>query len=304
MHEQGARSHPAVVWPIAQLIYSEGDTIRYETGTNDDAVVDARLDMNLGLGFFRQLGGFASMPMSTPISMSIIRTSAAFRSQLSIWAEKAVSTVTSIDARGSPFSSWYNLDAFRYGGHPSTATFTWSRFLARLSIFSVAETPTTDVARVPMLRETTESDVAQRDDIMAAMAAVQAVLDLTTEELSAATGVGLRTLRRWRSRAVRPRRRTARSIWRLYVAASALQKGLGIQGVAAWLHVGSPSPMEILAAGDLAAFEGLARSRILSSARVSRPYSGFAEDQPEDRSEPRVLRRAIRRPTRGRLRST
>jgi hypothetical protein len=47
------------------------------------------------------------------------------------------------------------------------------------------------------------------DDVKTAIAETQTILDLTTPELSAATSVGLRTLRRWHAKPVRPRRHTA-----------------------------------------------------------------------------------------------
>ena len=298
---QGAPPRP--VWPSTQFAYGESDAVRYEMPARDEAVGDSRLLVSPELGLFQQMSGFTSIPSSTPISASIIITSGAFSPRFSIWVGTSMAAMTSIEPRESPFSSWPILDAIRRSGHPRPSL-SWPRFLARLSLHAIDETPTTAVSGITSLPHPAQADIAERDDVMTAIAAVQKVLDLTTEELSAATGVGLRTLRRWRSRAVRPRRHTARAVWRLYVAARALQKGLGTQGVATWLHVGAPSPMDLLAAGDLATFEGLARSRILTGERESRPYAGFAEELPsEDSAERGQFRRATRRPTRGRLRA-
>ena len=300
------RSHgapPRPVWPSTQFVDSESDAVRYETPARDEVVGDSRLLVSPELGLFRRMSGFTSIPSSTPISASIISTSGAFSPRFSMWVGTSMATMTSIELRESPFSSWPILDAIRRSGHPRPSL-SWPRFLARLSLLAIDETPTTAVRGITSLPHPAQPDIAERDDVMTAIAAVQTVLDLTTEELSAATGVGLRTLRRWRSRAVRPRRHTARAVWRLYVAAHALQKGLGVQGVATWLHVGIPSTMDLLAAGDLATFERLARSRILTGERESRPYAGFAEELPSEASAERgQFRRATRRPTRGRLRA-
>lgn len=300
------RSHeapPRPVWPSTQFVYSESDAVRYETPARDEAVGDPRLLVSPELGLFRQMSGFTSIPSRTPISASIISTSGAFSPRFSMWVGTSMATMAPIELSESPFSSWPILDAIRRSGHPRPSL-SWPRFLARLWPLAIDETPTTAIREIANLTHPAQPDIADRDDVMTAIAAVQTVLDLTTEELSAATGVGLRTLRRWRSRAVRPRRHTARAIWRLYVAARALQKGLGVQGVATWLHVGIPSPMDLLAMGDLATFERLARSRILTGERESRPYAGFAEEPPsEDSAERGEFRRATRRPTRGRLRA-
>lgn len=296
---QGAPPRP--VSPSTQFIYGESDAVRYETPASDQAVGDSVRLVSPELGLFRQMSGYTSIPSSTPISASIISASGAFSLRFSKWVGTSMATVTSIELRESPFSSWPILDAIRRSGHPRPSL-AWPSFLARLSLLAVEETPTTAVSGITSLPHPARPDIAERDDVMAAIAAVQTVLDLTTEELSAATGVGLRTLRRWRSRAVRPRRHTARAVWRLYVTASALKKGLGVQGVATWLHVGTPSPMALLAAGDLATFERLVRSRILTGERESRPYAGFAEElSSEDEAQRGQFRRATRRPTRGRL---
>lgn len=300
------RSHAEptrAAWPSTQFVYGGSDAVRYETPARDEVVGNPRLLVSPELALFQQMIGFTSVPASTPISASIITTSGAFNLRFSKWVGTSVATLRLIEPGESPFSSWPILDAIRRSGHPRPSL-SWPRFLARLSLLVIDETPTSAAREITNPPHPAPLDVADRDDVMTAIAAVQTALDLTTEELSAATGVGLRTLRRWKSRPVRPRRRTARAVWRLYVAARALQKGLGVQGVATWLHVGAPSPMDLLAAGDLATFEQLARSRILTGERESRPYAGFAEELPgEDAIEPGQFRRATRRPTHGRLRA-
>lgn len=295
---------PRPVSASTQFIYGESEAGRYETPASEQAVGDSVRLVNPELGLFRQMSGFTSIPPSTPMSASIISASGAFSLRLSKWVEASMATVMSIELRESPFSSWPILDAIRRSGHPRPSL-AWPSFLARLSLLALDETPTTAVRGITSLPHFPDSDIAGRDDVMTAISSVQTVLGLTTEELSAATGVGLRTLRRWRSpHAVRPRRRTVRAVWRLYVTASALKNGLGVQGVATWIHVGSPSPMDLLAAGDLATFERLARSRILTGERESRLYAGFAvEPSSEDEAELGQFRRATRRPTRGRLRA-
>jgi hypothetical protein len=298
-HDEPTRA----AWPSTQFVYGGSDAVRYETPARDEVVSNPRLLVSPELALFQRMIGFTSVPSSTPISASIITRSGAFNLRFSEWVGTSVATLRPIEPGESPFSSWPILDAIRRSGHPEPS-FSWPRFLARLSLLAIDETPTSTAWEITNQPHPAQLDVAERDDVMAAIAAVQAVLDLTTEELSAATGVGLRTLRRWKSRPVRPRRHTARAVWRLYVAARALQKGLGVQGVATWLHVGTPSPMDLLAAGDLATFEQLARSRILTGERESRPYAGFAEELPgENATEPGQFRRASRRPTHGRLRA-
>lgn len=302
VREPGHAAVPAPVWPGSQYIYSEGEAFRYETTAEDEEVVDSRLLVSPELVFHRRLTGFISIPSSTPISMTLISMGAPVYLRSLPWGGTAPATITSFEYGESPFSSWPILDALRRGRSRLPATLAWPRFLASLSLLTFDETPTSRVAVSPSALPAAASVVAARDDVMRAIDALQAILGLTAEEMSVATGVGLRTLRRWRSFTVRPRRHTARAIWRLYVAARALQRGLGAEGVTAWLHVGSPSPMDVLSEGDLAAFERLARSRILASERASRPFSGFAEEPPtEDEGEPAQFRRAVRRPARGRL---
>jgi hypothetical protein len=304
IREPGRAAVPTPAWPGGQYVYSEAESFRYETPSRDEEVVDSRLLVSPDLGFHRRLTGFISIPSSTPISMTIIASGEPVDLHLKAWGGAISPTITTFEYWESPFSNWAILDASRFGRSRLPATLAWARFLAQLSLLTVDETPTSDAAVDPSRLPAAAPDSSASDDVTTAMDAVQAILGLTTEEVSVATGVGLRTLRRWRSHTVQPRRHTARAVWRLYVAARALQRGLGSQGVAAWLHVGSPSPMGLLAEGDLARFERLARSRILTAERPPQPFTGFAEEPPlVDEGEPRQYQRATRRPARGRLSS-
>ena len=304
LREPGPGPMATPVWPGSQYIYSAGEAFRYETTTDDEEVVDSRLLMGHELGLYRRLTGLISTPSSTPISLTLTGTGALVSLRFPILGSAALGTIVSFEYGESPFSSWPILDSFRLRWGRLAATMAWSRFLARLSLLNVEETPTSDVTVRPAALPAAPDDMPAREDVMTAIAVIQAVLGLTTEELARATGVGLRTLRRWRSLTVQPRRHTARAVWRLYVAARALQRGLGAEGVADWLHVGSPSPIGVLREGGLAGFERMARSRLLAAERAPRPFSGFVlEPSTENEAQPDGFRRAERRPATGRLAS-
>ncbi len=289
---------PPSVWLGTQYFYSESEGPRYETTARDEEVIDSRMLMDPELGSHQAITGYWSAPSTTPISISL--SGAVVNQRISVWVR--ATTVASIEYQVSPFSSWPMLEAFRRGLRSLQAERHWSRFLARLPLLSVVETPTSDPARTTPATQAVPTVLPATDEVKTAIAETQSILDLTTPEMSAATGVGLRTLRRWNAKPVRPRRHTARAILRLYAAARALRRVLGPDGVSTWLHSGSPSPMDVLVGGDLPAFEGLVRTHVLAGERDRRPYSGFAED-PEVEAEPntRRFRRAARRPSQGRL---
>lgn len=304
VREPGHGAVATPVWPGSQYVFNEGEAYRYETTADDEEVVDSRLLVSPEFGFHRRLTGFISIPSSTPISMTLISNVTPSNRRFSMWAGSIAATIASVEYGESPFSNWPILDSFRLGWIRLPATLAWARFLARVSLLSVDETPRSDVAVGPTETPAAPRDVPASNDVMTAFGDVQAMLGLTTEEIALATGVGLRTLRRWRSRMVRPRRHTARAVWRLYVAARALQRELGAEGVTVWLHTSSPSPIGVLREGDLPAFERLARSRLLAAEQAPRPFSGFAQEpSTENEGEPGRIRRAARRPTSGRLAS-
>lgn len=289
----------------AQYIFSESDGPRYETATRDEEVVDSRLVMSPELVRFRQLSHYWSDPSSTPISASLTGAGDMVNQRLSAWGVATTATVAPFEHQESPLSSWPVLDACRRGWGSLPPRMLWSRFLARLPLLTVAEAPASDPVRAGQGLGVAKTDLPTPDDVMAAIDEVQATLGLTTKELSVATGVGLRTLRGWHALDVRPRHHTARAVWRLFVTAHALRRGLGSHGVSGWLRAGAPSPMDVLTSGDLTTFEGLARIRLLVRERELRLCSGFAEDQDAE-GAPMVqqLRRAARRPSRGRLGAT
>ncbi|MCY7418936.1 MAG: hypothetical protein LH650_10655 [Chloroflexi bacterium] len=298
--------HPAPTsptsWTGSNLAFSEREAYWYETNERDDAVVDSRVLVSEEFDLFLRLGRIPPAPYTTPISTSSVDYIRTASRTITTVIRATTNTVTTFGGHESPFSTWPMLDAMRQGALNATRAFSWTRFLARKGLASGWQTPVASTQVDGSQAGDRVGTMASRDDVVAAIGAIKAMLDLTTEEVSTATSVGLRTIRRWHSQPMRPRRHTARSIWRLYTTARTLHHALGDVGTAAWLHAGSPSPMDLLALGDLVGFEGMARGRLLTRAAQPR-YGGLMEEDalPSVADDDQPMRRAARRPKRGSL---
>lgn len=85
--------------------------------------------------------------------------------------------------------------------------------------------------------------------------AVMDLLGVTMETLASITGIGRTTILNWRRSNALPRPSTVRELWRVYGLAVSLKSALGAAGARSWMHVGAPSPMDTLLAGDLRSVE-------------------------------------------------
>lgn len=133
-------------------------------------------------------------------------------------------------------------------------------------------------------------------------------LNLTYEDLEKITGIAKETFHYWRRTAATPRPSTVRRLWRVHALVRALRSRLGEERAREWLYSGHPNPIELLLQGNLEAVEVLAQ-KVLFSPPTARPEEqpDYAPFLPEPEFDLRVetagapLRRARRRPTRGRL---
>lgn len=130
------------------------------------------------------------------------------------------------------------------------------------------------------------------------------VFGLPMEAIAEATGIGRTTIINWRRTGAIPRPSTVRQLWRLYGIAMAVRSVMTVEGARAWLHTGTPSPLALLRAGDLEAFEQRA-ARLAFDPRPDRYWRpGVLTEVETDAGQPVLpAARASRSRTRmGRLR--
>jgi len=132
-------------------------------------------------------------------------------------------------------------------------------------------------------------------------------MQITHDELSAMTGIGRTTFFYWKKKGAAPHPKTMRPLWRLHSLGEGVVRALGEGGAARWFNSGSPSPRELLMAGDTDAAENLAHRLLFQqpSFRESRFAALGEEDLQREPSQAqpgtRTVRRASRRPVRRRL---
>lgn len=148
----------------------------------------------------------------------------------------------------------------------------------------------------------------RRADALGAVEELRDWLDLTYEDLSVITGIATNTFYHWRRTGAKPRPSTVRRLWRLHALVRALIAQLGQGQVAAWLHAGPHSPLDLLMNGDLEAAEEAAHVLLFrhppTKVADQPDYAPFrAEPEFEVRAGDATIlpRRALRRPTRGRF---
>lgn len=133
-------------------------------------------------------------------------------------------------------------------------------------------------------------------------------LNLTWDDLASITGIAKNTFHDWKrtSRVQRPS--TVRKLLRVQALVRAVRARLGPGRAAEWFRTGPLSPLDLMLAGDLDAAEEAGSVLLFRREAIERGdrynYSPFApEPDFEVHVEPRPapLRRAPRRPRRGRL---
>jgi hypothetical protein len=131
-------------------------------------------------------------------------------------------------------------------------------------------------------------------------------LGATYDQLADMTGVSRAAFFYWRRPGATPRADNVRQVERLYAVVSLLIKRFGVQGARSWLYSGEPPRWDQLLAGNLTAVEGAARSQLFHQNAITSsnelPLDEVYLDLPSQPHEQRPgLRRAKRKPTRGRL---
>ena len=135
-----------------------------------------------------------------------------------------------------------------------------------------------------------------------ALDAVRSTLGLTFGQVATITGIGRTTFHYWRREGADPRPGTVRPLWRLTALAKAIDRSVGMRDGVGWLRAGSPSPLDLLLAGDLDSVEDLVSRSVFtgSSFRRHEPTVDLADDEAApavNRGSP--ARRSGRRPSRG-----
>jgi hypothetical protein len=91
---------------------------------------------------------------------------------------------------------------------------------------------------------------------------LKSFLGLSWDHLSKMTDVNRGTYLYWQRSGGHPRPTTLRKLMRVYSLAFTVARELGDMEAAAWFRRGSPSPLELLSGGDLAAAERAARESL------------------------------------------
>ena len=101
--------------------------------------------------------------------------------------------------------------------------------------------------------------------------AVMELLNVSMETLATVTGIGRTTILNWRRANAVPRPSTVRDLWRLHGVAVSLRSAVGAAGARSWVRVGSPSPLDLLLAGDIREVERRV-ARLAFDPRQLRPW--------------------------------
>jgi hypothetical protein len=125
-------------------------------------------------------------------------------------------------------------------------------------------------------------------------------LGVTFDDLSAMTAIGTSTLHSWSDTAVVPRPSKVRSLWRLFTLVRSLESRLGSRDAAAWMRVGTPSPLERLVSGGLEEVERLARTTVLQPLRLQ--PNPFMSARIEDGIETEAIDHTVPRRAAGSMR--
>ena len=133
-------------------------------------------------------------------------------------------------------------------------------------------------------------------------------LDLTYDDLAAITGIAKNTVHYWKRTGASARPSTVRKLWRVHTLVHALISQLGQTQAVEWLRAGPESPLNLLLAGDLEAVERKASRLLFRPPENPSDQADYVPFRPEQDFDEHVeqpatdqLRRARRRPTRGRL---
>lgn len=127
-------------------------------------------------------------------------------------------------------------------------------------------------------------------------------LNLTYDDVCKIGDIGAKTPFYWRRTGAKPRPSSLTSLLRLYALATALTARMGSMGAAAWLRVGSPSPLDLLRQHDFDTVEAKANA-LLFRGRKDRDehYAAYAPEEEVDLpapERPAPLSRTDRRPRR------
>jgi hypothetical protein len=180
----------------------------------------------------------------------------------------------------------------------------WARFLVGFD--PVPALGTTTIAPQVALAPDAHKSTADDSDELGAVEDLRRWLDITYEQVAAATSIGLRTVHHWKHAGAKPRPRTVRTLWRLHSLVYSIGRVLGPEDALRWFRLGDPSPRDLIVAGRLSEAETQARPVLFAEPLGERRFSGLiGSEETRATASPRVrsLARATRRPKVGPFRA-
>ena len=111
-------------------------------------------------------------------------------------------------------------------------------------------------------------------DPLSAAVELKSFLGLSWDQLSEITDVNRGTYLYWQRSGGHPRPTTLRKLMRVYSLAFTVARELGDMPAVAWFRQGSPSPLDLMSSGDLAAAEQAARQSLPKAAPPRRALLG------------------------------
>jgi DNA-binding transcriptional regulator YiaG len=227
-----------------------------------------------------------------------------------IWRSSTLAWMSAYDLLPASTLTSLELVGFKYGNAVTSSTFRaikaltlhrinpWSRFLAGFDPVPTAPTPASSEPVSAVRADAAELVVADSKELDA-VEDLRRWLGVTYEQVAAATNIGLRTVHHWKQSGAAPRPRTVRTLWRLHSLVHSIRRTLGPEEATGWLRSSSPSPLDLILAGDLAAVEDKARGLLFGEPIGERRFSGLAivdqAVQPAARGR-RTVARATRMP--------
>jgi hypothetical protein len=131
-------------------------------------------------------------------------------------------------------------------------------------------------------------------------------LEMTQEETARLLGMGRTTPLSWRRAGHEPQPARARRLYQTHALVSTLRRRLGQDAMRRWLDAGDPSPLALIAQGDVTGADDLADELIFGTAPSRERLGAWVEEpadtdpsaaEPKQGPPPRVRRRPPRRRT-------
>jgi len=110
---------------------------------------------------------------------------------------------------------------------------------------------------------------------------LRAWLHLTHREVATMSGLATRTIHHWRATGAQPRPATVRRLREIHASVDTLRRTLGPDRAGDWFRTGTPSPLQLLQAGDWGGVQEAMHKVLFRRPRRGRDSAGHSPYDPE-----------------------